>query len=255
MPVLRKKLGEILVEMRALRPADVQAALDEQNATSERIGEIFIRRGMCKSARVIEALSAQQGLPGIDLTGESPPHNLQGMIDGSYAERNLIIPFRIEGEGRAACYHVAFASAKNPALLQEVEAKLRAKIKPYVALEGQLKDKIRRYYYAQSYGYDLSFHEGEGFKPRKAPGEAPLREEPHILGQAAPPPAVAFDRHPAATSMSDLGGPSAKIAALEEDLAKTKAMLAALVKLLAERKVITIQDFKNAVSREHPAGN
>ncbi len=250
MPVLRKKLGEILVEMRAIRPGDVQSALDEQKATSERIGEIFIRRGMCKSAQVIAALSAQQGLPGIDLTGESPPHNLQALIDGTYAEKNLVIPFRMEGDGRTACYHVAFASAKNPTLLQEVEAKLRAKIKPYVALEGQLKDKIRRYYYAQSYGYELSFHEGQGFKPRKAPGEPTPREEPPILGQPAPPPAVAFDRHPAATSLSDLGGNAAKIAALEEDLAKTKAMLAALVKLLAERKVITIQDFKNAVGRE-----
>ncbi|MEW6776612.1 MAG: hypothetical protein AB1405_09990 [Bdellovibrionota bacterium] len=250
---LRKKLGEILIDMRALRPPDLQTALNEQRASGEKIGEILIRRGMCRSADVLAALEAQSGIPAADLSKATLPHNVQTLLESAYAEKHGIVPFKEEKQGRTSFFHVAFSNPRDLNVIQEVEFKLKAKVKPFVALEGQIRDTIKKIYYAQDYGYDLSFHEGVGFRPR-APGapkeEAPPPPPPKVMGQPAPAPAPPVDKHPAATSFSDLGEPlPARVAALEAEVERLKNALSALLKVLSERGAISRDDLRQALGR------
>jgi hypothetical protein len=56
-----KRLGEILVDMRAVTPEDVAAALAEQKAGNgpRRIGEILVEKGLVRDVTVKRALVVQ----------------------------------------------------------------------------------------------------------------------------------------------------------------------------------------------------
>jgi len=56
-----KKLGEILVDMRAVAPRDVEAALDEQKMGNgpRMLGEILVEKGLVRDAAVKRALVVQ----------------------------------------------------------------------------------------------------------------------------------------------------------------------------------------------------
>lgn len=255
MPVLRKRLGELLMEMRVLSEQQVQQALQEQQKTGEKIGEVFVRRGMCRASDVLNALSAQHGLPAADLSGANPPHGFQTKIESTYAETQGVVVFNVEGSGPRRVYHVAISDPRNPTILQELEIKLGGKVKPHVALEGQLRDLIRRYYYGQEgFGYDFSFHEGVGFRRRSRKEQVgEISEHPDHPPAFAPPPAAGgpkpADRHPAATSFSDLGSAADRIVALESEVSRLRQMVQALLKVLAEKGQITPEEFRSALNR------
>lgn len=267
---LKKRLGEILLEMRVVTPADVQAGLEEQKVSGEKIGSVLVRRGVCRVADVLAALSSQMGHPSIDLTGVSPPHALQTLLESTYAEAKLVLPIGEEAAlGRQKVYQIAMANPLDAETISEIEFKLQCKVKGMVALEGQLKDAIRSYYYAQDYGYDMSFQEDGSVR---FAGGAPAEQPETVLGQQAPQPAAAprpaappppppqtatRKPHPAATSLSGIteppaassGADAARIAQLEADVARLKSTLSALLRVLAERGVITREDIQTHMQR------
>ena len=266
---LKKRLGEILQEMRVVTPQDLQAALEEQKVSGEKIGSVLVRRGVCRGADVLAALSSQMGHPSIDLTGVTPPHALQTLLESTYAEAKQVLPMGEESLGRQKIYQIAMSNPLDVETIAEIEFKLQAKVKGFVALEGQIKDAIRSYYYAQDYGYDMSFQEDGSVRfAGGAPAEAPET----VLGQQAPQPAAAprpaappppprptatRKPHPAATSLSGITEPpaaapgvdAAKIAQLEADVARLKSTLSALLRVLAERGVITREDIQTHMQR------
>lgn len=247
MAVLRKKIGEILMDMRVLDQGQVNTILKDQQVSGSRFGEILLERGLCRLSDLLAALGAQFGMPSVDLAKETPPHNIQTLLESSYAEKHGVLPFRLEEQGRNKIYHVALMNPRDVQVLQELEFKLQGKIKAYVGAAAQIKATIRKYYYAQEYGYDISFHEGRGFRHvEEAPESAPER----VMGQVAPPPKAPVDKHPAATSLSDLSLSSQRLDALEAEVAKLQKMMTTLLKLLAKQGVVSRDEFMQALQKQ-----
>lgn len=269
MPGLKKRLGELLVEMRVVTPQDVSDAIEEQQVSGEKLGSLLVKRGVCRVADVLAALSSQMGHPSVALAGVMPPHALQTLLESTFAEERLVLPIGEESLGRQKIYQIAMANPLDAVTIDEMEFKLQAKVKGFVALESEIRDAIRSYYYAQDYGYDMSFQEDGSVRfTGGAKAEAPET----VLGQQAPPaqgakpqaPAAAArpqqatrKPHPAATSLSGLTQPPAaapaidpaRVAQLEADVARLKTTLSALLRVLAERGVITREDIQTHMQR------
>ena len=67
MPFEHRKIGEILVEMGALGPAEVRLVVDQQGESGQRFGETAIARGLLSDDVVAQALAQQFGLDYVDL--------------------------------------------------------------------------------------------------------------------------------------------------------------------------------------------
>ena len=69
----RKKIGEILVEMGSLAPAEMRLVLDRQPLLGRRFGEVAIAEGLIGEGVLAQALARQFGLEFIDLEQTPPP--------------------------------------------------------------------------------------------------------------------------------------------------------------------------------------
>lgn len=63
----RKKIGEILIEMRAITPAQLDAALKRQSTLRKMVGEILIEAKALTEETLFRALSTQHGIEFVDL--------------------------------------------------------------------------------------------------------------------------------------------------------------------------------------------
>ena len=66
----RKKVGEILVEMGAVAPAQVKLILDRMVVEGSRFGETGIAEGLFNEDELAEGLAKQFDLPYVDLALE-----------------------------------------------------------------------------------------------------------------------------------------------------------------------------------------
>src|SRR4051794_886142 len=77
-PMLPQQLGDILVLQGALTAANLERALEEQQRTGGRLGEILVARGYVHRLDVFRALSDAWGMPHVDLSR----HLLDGALIG-----------------------------------------------------------------------------------------------------------------------------------------------------------------------------
>ncbi len=241
----KKRLGEIMVESRLLQPDQLAKALEMQKTNKLPIGTILIKRGFSKKADVLKALGVQSGLEPVDLEGAVPPHNAALYVNSQFCEKNSCVPIEIDENAKPRkIITLAVSTVINPIVTEEIGRKNNAVIKMKVALHHQVDDLIKKVYYAQDFGYDLSFHESGGFRHAK-PGEA---------GKGGPkPPAVETDQnalsHPfdeeakSAPPRPRLANNDKEIDALREQVNTLQLHLNAVIRVLARKGQITRDEF------------
>ncbi len=62
-----KRIGEILIEKRRITEAQLHDALVEQKIDNQFLGRILIKKGIISDEDLVEALSAQFGMPIVDM--------------------------------------------------------------------------------------------------------------------------------------------------------------------------------------------
>jgi type IV pilus assembly protein PilB len=92
------KLGDILLQARAVTDAQLMAALDKQKLSGGRLGEILVSEGIISEIRLAEALSDQLKLPLFTLTRYRPMPEAIHMVPRNVSERLQLIPLSIVDE-------------------------------------------------------------------------------------------------------------------------------------------------------------
>ena len=115
-----RKLGEILVEMGALAPAEVRLVLEHQGDLGQRFGEAAVSRGLIKEDILAQALAEQFGLEFIDMSGFLLDFDLAEEIPTELALRYQFIPLEKTEEGLT----VAISDPTNVADLDNLEMQL-----------------------------------------------------------------------------------------------------------------------------------
>ncbi len=94
----KKKLGEILLEMGAIDPLQLQSALGYQQQWGVPLGKAVVHNKFCSEDDVLRALSIQTGLPVIRLDGMEFDPTLAHVVPVRSAERFRAVPIRLEGK-------------------------------------------------------------------------------------------------------------------------------------------------------------
>lgn len=146
----KKKLGEILIEMGALDPLQLQVALAFQQQWGVRLGRAVVEKGFCARDDVTRALATQAGHPMIRLDGVPLDPELAKLVPAKTAEMYRVVPLRVEGRRREV---LALAIAA-PAPLASVDAVLTVARKQralvQIAHDEEIESAIGRLYHGKA---------------------------------------------------------------------------------------------------------
>ena len=78
-----KQLGQILIELGFITPAQLETALEEHRKTPKSLGRVLIDLGMIKESDLVRALAEQVGLEFVDLSD----FQIDTVVDGAAARR------------------------------------------------------------------------------------------------------------------------------------------------------------------------
>ncbi|MBW2451855.1 MAG: Flp pilus assembly complex ATPase component TadA [Deltaproteobacteria bacterium] len=137
----RRKIGEILVELGAMAPAEVRLTLERQaQATNQRFGEVTVAEGFLDDLVLAQALAQQFGLDFIDLTNFVPDQELIETLPSDLSFRYAFIPLR-QSEGSL---EIAIADPTNVAGLDNLEMALDTALSCKVASRSQIGQLLER---------------------------------------------------------------------------------------------------------------
>lgn len=206
----KKPLGRILLEQKAVDPRKLDQYLKEQEATGERLASIISREGETEEANLLKALSAQKGVPGIDLAGVVIPLSNLEVVPREIALRHLILPVIIKNDQ----IFLAMTDPEENRVIEELEFVTGKKVFPYVALHHVLRKVVEECYRLLDDGE--SWYRGENVSdekfaritgggsqetPSQAPPAGPEDQKPTMdqLGEA-----LLMDEHAGEASAADL---------------------------------------------------
>ena len=127
-------LGQVLVQLGILSPAELEAAVARQRADGRRLGELLVAEDRITREQLAQAVAMQLGLKAFDLTAGMDPR-LAGLIDERTARRLQAVPVRVDPDGRLV---VAMVDPANLLALDDLRILTGREIRPEVATHEDL---------------------------------------------------------------------------------------------------------------------
>lgn len=148
----KRRLGEILLEQRAVRPQALDQALKAQGtAAAMPIGSLLLSRGDLSETDLVRALAVQHGVPGVRLRASAAATVLLRAIPEEVARAHRCLPLAVRGDA----LQVAIANPRDTSLLDEIAFATGKSCLPFVAPVLVLDEVIERAYAAKKAGEDL----------------------------------------------------------------------------------------------------
>ncbi len=144
----KKALGKILLEQRAVRPQDLERVLKSQHPGGPPLATALIEQGLVTELEALKALSAQRGVPGIDLNQICIKLTDLSSIPRDIALVHKLLPV-LERQDRI---FVAMANPEEKKVIEELEFVTGKRVFAYIGLEGALMRVIRDAYDARDRG-------------------------------------------------------------------------------------------------------
>jgi hypothetical protein len=174
----RKRIGELLLEQRAISVAQLEAGLTAHRKSGQRLGATLIAQGAITEATLAGALSQALGLPQVDLAAITPEWAAVHLLRARFCEQHELFPIALESAGGRRQLVVAMADPLNVTAVEEIEFTTGLKVSTRVAALSSVRSAILRYYHK----VPVAVANGQG-----AAAPAPAPRNPVAARPAAPP--------------------------------------------------------------------
>jgi len=128
------KIGDILVRMGALAPAEVRLILDQQSQSGKRFGETAVDNGQLSDELVAQALAQQFGFEYVDLDAVVLDPELSANLPAELSSRYNFIPLQKTDDGLV----VAISDPTNVAQLDDLEMLLDVQLVCQIAAGSKI---------------------------------------------------------------------------------------------------------------------
>ncbi|MBE0577274.1 MAG: Flp pilus assembly complex ATPase component TadA [Desulfuromonadales bacterium] len=128
------KIGDILVRMGALAPAEVRLILDQQSQSGKRFGETAVDHGQLSDELVAQALAQQFGFEYVDLDAVVLDPELSANLPAELSSRYNFIPLQKTDDGLV----VAISDPTNVAQLDDLEMLLDVQLVCQIAAGSKI---------------------------------------------------------------------------------------------------------------------
>ncbi|HEX8704118.1 MAG TPA: hypothetical protein VF815_35125 [Myxococcaceae bacterium] len=144
----RKRIGETLLERRAITPEQLEAALVAQRQNpQQRVGAILVGQGAITEPMLVQALSEALGTPVVDLATATVDWAAVHLVRARFCEQHEVFPYALENVGGRRHLVVAMADPLNQTVLDELEFTTGLKVSPRVSALSAVRAAILRYYH------------------------------------------------------------------------------------------------------------
>jgi type IV pilus assembly protein PilB len=140
--MIRKKLGDILFEEKAIREEDLLKALAEQKKYGERLGKVLVNMGFITEKELTERISRQLGIPIVNLDDRVVPPELLEVLSADFAKIFMAVPL----EKSPNVLKVAMVDPLDIHAIDEIAKAVRLEVVPSITTEGEMKRALERYY-------------------------------------------------------------------------------------------------------------
>jgi type IV pilus assembly protein PilB len=142
--MVRKSMGEYLVEKNYITADQLKQAQDMQKQSRADLGKILVELGFASERDVTEAKAQELGLPFVDLTRFAPEQSAVNVVPEHIAKRHNVIP--VKKDSATNTLFVAMADTNNPYAADDLRMVSRCTIRPALAAPSAIEDAIARVY-------------------------------------------------------------------------------------------------------------
>ena len=139
---MRKKIGEVLMEIGLIKQEQIEQALMLQKGGNKRLGKVLIELGYIEEMQMAEALSKQFSLPLVDCSKYTISKELIALVPKDVAEKKIIFPIEIRDKRLT----VVMADPLDWPSIDELSFRTGMKISVAVAPETSIIEAIERHY-------------------------------------------------------------------------------------------------------------
>lgn len=142
MAIMKKRLGDLLVENGIISQEQLEEALVEQRKTKRKLGDLLITQGYITEQQLIEVLEFQLGIPHVSLFKYQIDPAITQIIPESMAKRYQVLPFMKEGSKLM----VAMADPLDYFAIEDLRMSTGFRIEPAISSRDELTRAIARHY-------------------------------------------------------------------------------------------------------------
>lgn len=140
--MIRKKIGDILIEKGLIKPEQLDEALKRQKDNGEKLGEILVEKGFITEDQLVETISERLQVPKISISSMVIDPRVIAEVPVEIARRYTLIPILKLGN----ILTVAMADPLNIIAIDELKYNTNLDVKRVIALNSEIKDAIDEYY-------------------------------------------------------------------------------------------------------------
>lgn len=146
---MRKKIGEILIAAKVIRPEQLEQVLKLQGSIPQRLGQLLVNRGLATEEQIATALATQLQVPYVRLASAVVEPKALDLIPRAMAEKYTICPLSVEEKALL----LVMADPINLEAIRDVEFRASLRVRPAVSTPAEIKDAIARCYaFEESFG-------------------------------------------------------------------------------------------------------
>jgi type IV pilus assembly protein PilB len=142
-----RRLGELLKAASLVNDEHLARALEEQNESGGRLGEILVRQGVLGELQLIQVLSNQLSVAWVSLPHVDFTEELLMLVPPEVAEQHTLIPvhFRV-GKQKEKILYVAMDDPTNVAAMEQVSRITGMHVRPLIAPATEIRRHIQARY-------------------------------------------------------------------------------------------------------------
>lgn len=140
--IIKKQLGELLIEAGVINQQQVDKALKAQKEKGGLIGEILVDLGFAKEEDIAQALTAQYGFPYLPLSNYEISPEIINIIAGRVAKQYVLIPIDKIGNNLT----IVMSNPLNIQAIEDVELISGCSVQTFVSTSSDIKRAIEKYY-------------------------------------------------------------------------------------------------------------
>jgi type IV pilus assembly protein PilB len=175
MSVIKKKLGEILVDSEVVSQEVLESALKRQRETGRKLGEVLVTDGFTTDEQIVDAVRKQLGIQLINLENININQDIINIIPEGLARKHEILPVDIIN-GQLL---VAMSDPLNYFAIEEIKIATSYVVKTSIALRESIIHNLEKYYgqskareaaedYGRVYGFRNKINEGSEVEDENA---------------------------------------------------------------------------------------
>ncbi len=139
-----QRVGELLVKAKVIDPLQLRSALAQHDAWGGRLAHVVVEMGLAEEEVVVEHLARALSVQRARLGNLQKDPQALAKVDLAFAEERGVFPMGLRDAGKVLL--LAMADPSDLETVDEVTRRVRTRVTPYIAGEGEIRAAIARHY-------------------------------------------------------------------------------------------------------------